>query len=234
LTIGGTSGIPQGSLYDTNVRCRGGPRRLVWGEASRFAFGCLPDLSEAILSHVPEEDAIGPNPTTERNNDRSLRVNEQIRISPVRVINAEGVVLGIMPTGKAMETARETGQDLVEVAPNERPPVCKIMDFGKFKYQQKKRTSKQKQHQVHVKEIRVRPKTGDHDIEVKVKRAREFLEHKDKVLVNVLFRGRELAHIDEGRKVMDEVLQALEDVAKVEKNPSMEGKRMTAIVAPRV
>ena len=174
-------------------------------------------------SYVPGEDAI----------DRTQRVNEQIRISPVRVINAEGAMLGVMPTGKAQEAAREAGLDLVEVAPNERPPVCKIMDFGKFKYSQKKRASKQKQHQVQVKEIRVRPKTGDHDIEVKVKRAREFLEHKDKVLVNVLFRGRELAHIDEGRKVMDEVLQALDDVAKVEKNPSMEGKRMTAIVAPR-
>jgi translation initiation factor IF-3 len=162
-----------------------------------------------------------------------LRVNEQIRISPVRLINAEGVAVGVLPTGKALETAHEAGLDLVEVAPNERPPVCRIMDYGKFKYQQKKRTSKQKQHQVQTKEIRVRPKTGDHDIEVKVKRAREFLEHKDKVQVNVLFRGRELAHIDEGRRVMDEVLQALEDVAKVEKNPSMEGKRMTAIVAPR-
>ncbi len=187
-------------------------------------------------THVPEEDAIGPNDRNERNApvDRGMRVNEQIRISPVRVINAEGAMLGVMPTGKALEAAREAGQDLVEVAPNERPPVCKIMDFGKFKYSQKKRASKQKQHQVQVKEIRVRPKTGDHDIEVKVKRAREFLEHKDKVLVNVLFRGRELAHIDEGRRVMNEVLAALEDVAKVEKNPSMEGKRMTAIVAPRV
>ena len=151
--------------------------------------------------------------------DRNLRVNEQIRISPVRVINAEGELLGRDADRQSMDAAREAGQDLVEVAPNERPPVCKIMDFGKFKYSQKKRASKQKQHQVQVKEIRVRPKTGDHDIEVKVKRAREFLEHKDKVLVNVLFRGRELAHIDEGRKVMNEVLLALEDVAKVEKNP---------------
>ena len=92
--------------------------------------------------------------------------------------------------------------------------------------------AKQKTHQLKVKEIRVRPKTGDHDIEIKVKQARKFLEHKDKVLVNVLFRGREMAHIEEGRRVMDEVLQALEDVAKVEKNPSMEGRRMTAIVAP--
>jgi translation initiation factor IF-3 len=177
-------------------------------------------------SFVPGEDAIGPI-------ERGLRVNEQIRISPVRVINAEGAMLGVMPTSKALEASREAGLDLVEVAPNERPPVCKIIDYGKFKYTQKKKLAKQKQHQVHVKEIRVRPKTGDHDIEVKVKRAKEFLEQKDKVLVNVLFRGRELAHIDEGRKVMLEVLAALEDCGKVEKTPSMEGKRMTAIVAPR-
>ena len=181
----------------------------------------------------PGEDAIGPIDRTERNADRGQRVNEQIRITPVRVISADGTMLGILPTGKAMELAREAGLDLVEVAANERPPVCKIMDYGKFKYEQKKKTSKQKTHQVQIKEIRVRPKTGDHDIEVKVKRAREFLEHKDKVLVNVLFRGRELAHIDEGRRVMMEVLQALDDIAKLEKNPSMEGRRMTAIVAPR-
>ena len=198
---------------------RRGPRRLVEG-------GVAPPR-RGFLFLVPEEDVIGPI-------ERGLRVNEQIRISPVRVINAEGAMLGVMPTSKALETAREAGMDLVEVAPNERPPVCKIIDYGKFKYTQKKKLSKQKQHQIQVKEIRVRPKTGEHDIEVKVKRAREFLEHKDKVLVNVLFRGRELAHIDEGRRVMNEVLLALEDVAKVEKLPSMEGKRMTALVAPRV
>jgi translation initiation factor IF-3 len=194
------------------------------GHGDRASPGPVSGGSTFIL--VPEEDAIGPI-------DWCLRVNEQIRISPVRVINAEGVMLGVMPTNKALEAARETGLDLVEVAPNERPPVCKIIDFGKHKYNLKKKQSKQKQHQVHIKEIRVRPKTGDHDIEVKVKRAREFLEHKDKVLVNVLFRGRELAHIDEGRRVMEEVLQALDEIGKVEKNPSMEGKRMTAIVAPR-
>ncbi len=160
-------------------------------------------------------------------------MNEQIRISPVRVINAEGVMLGVMPTSKALEAAREAALDLVEVAPNERPPVCKIIDYGKFKYTQKKKLGKQKQLQVHIKEILVRPTTGDHDIEVKVKRAREFLEQRDKVLINVLFRGRELAHIDEGRRVMEEVLRALEEFGKIEKNPSMEGKRMTAILAPR-
>lgn len=144
-------------------------------------FGCAALIASISPEFVPEEDAIGPI-------ERGLRVNEQIRISPVRVINAEGAMLGVMPTSKALEASREAGLDLVEVAPNERPPVCKIIDYGKFKYTQKKKLSKQKQHQVHVKEIRVRPKTGDHDIEVKVKRAKEFLEQKDKVLVNVLFR----------------------------------------------
>jgi translation initiation factor IF-3 len=187
----------------------------------------------APLAHVLEEGDIGPIDRTERNADRGHRINEQIRISPVRVINAEGVMLGILPTGKAQELAREVGLDLVEVAANERPPVCKIMDYGKFKYEQKKRSSKQKTHQVQIKEIRVRPKTGDEDIRVKVKRAKEFLEEKDKVLVNVQFRGREMAHIEEGRRVMDEVLVALEEVAKIEKLPSMEGRRMIAILAPR-
>ena len=161
------------------------------------------------------------------------RTNDRIRVPEVRLVDANGAQVGVVRIEDALRLAAEADLDLVEIAPNSKPPVAKIMDFGKFKYSQKKRASKQKQHQVQVKEIRVRPKTGDHDIEVKVKRAREFLEHKDKVLVNVLFRGRELAHIDEGRKVMNEVLAALEDVAKVEKNPSMEGKRMTAIIAPR-
>ena len=165
--------------------------------------------------------------------DKQLRVNEQIRISPVRVINQEGAMLGAMPVNRAMELAREAGLDLVEVASSERPPVCKIMDYGKFKYDQKKKVAKQKQHQTQLKEIRVRPKTGDHDIGVRIARAKEFLDGKDKVLVNVLFKGRELAHIEEGRKVMDEVIAALAPFGKLEKTPSKEGKKMTAILAPK-
>ena len=111
------------------------------------------------------------------------RINEQIRVSSVRVIAADGTQLGVMPTDKAMEQARLADLDLVEVVPNERPPVCRIMDFGKFKYQQKKRQHKSHSHQMKIKEIRVRPKTGDHDLNVKVGKAREFLEHKDKVIV---------------------------------------------------
>jgi translation initiation factor IF-3 len=139
----------------------------------------------------------------------------------------------VVPTAQAMEMAREAQLDLVEVAPNERPPVCKIMDFGKFRYQQTHKKNKAKPHQQKLKEIRVRPKTGEHDVETKVNQARRFLEHKDKVQINVLFRGRELQHIEEGRRIMLSILEKLADLAKVEKNPSMEGKRMTAMLSPK-
>jgi len=166
--------------------------------------------------------------------DRGQRINEQIRISPVRLIGANGEQLGVVPTSQAMELAREAQLDLVEVAPNERPPVCKILDYGKFRYQQsRKKNTASKVHQQKLKEIRVRPKTGEHDVDTKINQARKFLEHKDKVLVNVLFRGRELQHIEEGRRIIDSILEKLVDLAKIEKPPSMEGKRMTAMLAPK-
>jgi translation initiation factor IF-3 len=139
----------------------------------------------------------------------------------------------VIPTAQALELAREAQLDLVEVAPGERPPVCKILDYGKFRYQQSRKGNKSKPHQQKLKEIRVRPKTGEHDVDVKINQARKFLEHKDKVLVNVLFRGRELQHIEEGRRIIIGILEKLADLAKVEKAPSMEGKRMTAMLAPK-
>ncbi len=162
-------------------------------------------------------------------------MNEQIRISPVRVVNDEGEMLGVIPTAEAQHMATEAGLDLVEVAPNVRPPVCRIMDYGKFKYEQKKRLTKNsKQHQMQVKEIRLRPKTGEHDIEFKVKRARGFLEQKDKVKINVIFRGRENAHHDRGREMLDGIGKLLEDIAKIEKPPGMEsGRTMSMVLAPR-
>ena len=163
-----------------------------------------------------------------------MRINDQIRISPVRLIGANGEQLGVVPTSQALELAREANLDLVEVAPQERPPVCKILDYGKFRYQQSRKGTKTKPHQQKLKEIRVRPKTGEHDIDTKINQARRFLEHKDKVLVNVLFRGRELQHIEEGQRIIAGILQKLLDLAKVEKPPSMEGKRMTAMLAPKV
>jgi translation initiation factor IF-3 len=149
------------------------------------------------------------------------------------LIGANGEQVGVIPTAQAQEMAREAQLDLVEVAPTERPPVCKIMDYGKFKYQQTRKTGKSKTHQQKLKEIRVRPKTGEHDIDTKLQQARKFLEHNDKVLVNVLFRGRELQHIEEGQRIIAAMLEKLVDVAKVEKPPSMEGKRMTAMLAPK-
>ena len=150
----------------------------------------------------------------------------------MRVIAEDGAQLGIIPVDEALRRSRDAGLDLVEVAPNERPPVCRIMDFGKYKYEKNKK-SHQATHHPKTKEIRLRPKTGDHDIEFKVKQARSFLLHKDKVQVSVVYRGREQAHIDEGRKVMDKVIAELADVAKLESNPQYQQKRMIAMLTPK-
>ena len=188
--------------------------------------GC-PGKRVAVGASIPfarKEIAIAERITT--------RVNEQIRISPVRVIGSGGEQLGIIPVDQALAKAREEGLDLVEVAPNERPSVCRIMDFGKYKYEKKKKAH-QPTHHTKIKEIRLRPKTGDHDIEFKIKQAKGFLEHKDKVVVSVVFRGRELAHIDEGKKVMDRVVKELLDVGKLESPPMNQGKRMICTVMPK-
>ena len=152
--------------------------------------------------------------------NKTQRINEQIRITPIRVVDHAGHMHGVIPTLDALTMAREAGMDLVEVSPNERPPVCRIMDFGKFKYEQKKKhAANTKTHQTQLKEIRLRPKTGEHDIEFKVKQARTFLEHKDKVKVNVQFKGRENAHHDRGREVLNHFVAGLEDISKVEQWP---------------
>ena len=149
------------------------------------------------------------------------------------MIGADGGQLGIIPTDEALSIAREGGLYLVEVAPNEKPPVCRIIDFGKFKYQQKKKHHKTHVHHTKIKEIRLRPKTGDHDIEFKVHQARNLLLHKDKVVVSVVFRGREMAHIEEGQRVMKAIVTQLDDIAKVEANPQQMGRRLTCTLAPR-
>jgi translation initiation factor IF-3 len=169
----------------------------------------------------------------DRDRERGPRINEQIRITPIRVIGAGGEQLGVIPTAEAMEKAREVNLDLVEVAPLERPPVCKIMDYGKYRYEQSRKQTKSKVHHQKLKEIRVRPKTGEHDIETKLNQAKRFLEHKDKVLLKVLFRGRELQHIEEGERVMASMLEKLVEVSKLEKPASREGKSITAMLAPK-
>jgi translation initiation factor IF-3 len=164
---------------------------------------------------------------------KGQRINEQIRVSPVRVIAQDGELLGVIETVEALTKAREAGMDLVEVAPQEKPPVCRIMDFGKFKYQQKKRQHKGHTHHGKNKELRLRPKIGDHDLMTKVNRAKEFLAGKDKVIFSVIFRGRENAHVDEGFKLVQRLTKELADVAKLEQNPSMQGRRIVVIFAPK-
>lgn len=131
-----------------------------------------------------------------------------------------------------MAAARAAELDLVEVAPNERPPVCRIMDFGKYKYEKKKKAAHHTHH-TKIKEIRLRPKTGEHDVGFKVKQAIGFLQHKDKVQVSVIFRGRELAHIEEGKKVMAHVIEELLEHGKVEISPQQQGKRIICTIAPK-
>src|SRR5271165_7533010 len=145
-------------------------------------------------------------------------MNEHIRISPIRLIGAGGEQLGLVPTAQALERAKAAGLDLVEVAAEERPPVCKILDYGKMRFANSQKGNKTgKVRQQKVKEIRVRPKTGDHDVDTKVVQARKFLEHNDKVQVTVLFRGREMQHQEDRKSVLDAVLEKLAEVGKVER-----------------
>lgn len=159
-----------------------------------------------------------------------MRCNEQIRLSPIRVIDENNEQLGVVPTDEAMRRAREAGLDLVEVAPQERPPVCRIMDYGKWKYQQKKKHKKH--HEQQLKEVRLSPKTDDHDREIKVGKAREFLEDGDKVQFTMLFRGRERFHQDRGYTIFREIVASFGESIKVERPAKVEGRRMTMVIIP--
>lgn len=152
----------------------------------------------------------------------------------MRLIDEEGNQAGVVDTEVALSIAREKNLDLVEVAPEARPPVCKILDYGKHKYLTKKKEhdARRKQHQVVIKEVRVRPKIDEHDLDTKMRKAREFLEHGDKVQVNMLFRGREHGFRDRGMEVMLKIRDALSDVAKIEREPRLEGNRLVMILTP--
>ncbi|MHB1155421.1 MAG: translation initiation factor IF-3 [Phycisphaerales bacterium] len=165
---------------------------------------------------------------------KSLRINERIRISPVRLIDEENQQVGIVDTDRAMQMAKTAGLDLVEVAPASRPPVCRIMDYGKWKYQQKKKEAKAKSNskQSELKEVRLRPSTDEHDMGIKLNHAREFLAEGHKVQFTMMFKGRQMAHKDIGFRGFDGVAEQLADVAKVETSPRSMGRRMTMIVAP--
>ena len=166
---------------------------------------------------------------------KRVRVNRQIRISPIRVIGADGSQLGILEVDRALAIAEEQGLDLVEVAPMARPPVARIMDYGKFKFEQAKqaRQAKKKQHVIQLKEVKFRPGIDEHDFETKTRHARRFLEEGNKVKVTLMFRGRQISHPELGKQVVDRVAQELADLAKIEADARLEGKAMTMILTPK-
>lgn len=162
-------------------------------------------------------------------------MNRRIRVPEVRVIAADGAQLGILRTDEALRMAEEQGLDLVEVSPKAMPPVCKIMDYGKFKYETAKKTKEARKHQstVTLKEVKFRPKTDDHDFDFKVKHIRRFLMEGNKAKLVVIFRGREIVHPETGQAVLKRVVEATSDIAQVEQHAMMEGRRMLMIIAPR-
>lgn len=166
---------------------------------------------------------------------KDLRVNDQIRAREVRVVDPEGEQVGVMSIRDAQDLAYDKGLDLVEVAPQAKPPVCRVMDYGKYKYEQSKKAKEAKKNQniVSIKEVQLGLKIEDHDFFVKVKRAREFLENKDKVKVRVKFRGREITHKELGVQLLDRFIKETEDLGKVESKPKMEGRNMILILGPR-
>ena len=158
-----------------------------------------------------------------------------IRFSPLRVIAPDGEQLGIMTVDEALAAAEQRGLDLVEVAPLARPPVCRIMDFGKFKFEQAKaeRAAKKKQRSIELKEIKFRPGIDDHDFDFKCRHAKEFLAEGNKVKVTMMFRGRQMAHPELGKLVLDRVAEVLSDIGKVEQDAKLEGKNMTMLMTPK-
>ncbi len=166
--------------------------------------------------------------------EKRVRVNEQIRISPVRLIGDQGEQVGIVTLEQARERAAETGLDLVEVAPDARPPVVKLMDYGKFRYEEARaaKEARKKQHTIQIKEVKFRPGIEDHDYEFKVRHARRFLEEGNKVKLTMMFRGRQVTHSELGREVLMRVTRDLEDVGDVESRPSFEGRTMHMVLAP--
>ena len=167
--------------------------------------------------------------------DDKVRVNETIRAKEVRLISEDGGLIGIVGIREALDIAEKRNLDLVEISPNANPPVCKIIDYGKFKYEQQKREkiNKKKQHVITVKEVRFRPHTDDHDIETKVRKIRELINAGDRVKISVMFRGREMAHQEMGRDTLDKVIALLQDVVKIDKAPLQEGRFLTAYLAAK-
>lgn len=162
------------------------------------------------------------------------RINERIRVPQVRLIDQHGNQVGVVATQQALQMARDAGLDLMEVSPNSQPPVCKITDYGKFKYEKKKKEheAKKKQTVIKVKEIQLRPQTDEHDLDYKFRNVQQFLEDGDKAKITIMFRGREVAYVDQGHKIMARLMEQVKDLAIVEAPPKLEGKKLIMILAP--
>jgi translation initiation factor IF-3 len=167
---------------------------------------------------------------------KDWRINDEIRAREVRLVSDDGEQLGIIPLRQALDIALEKGLDLVEVAPSAQPPVCRLMDYGKFKFEQNKREkdARKKQKIISIKEVKMRPNIEDHDFQVKVKNARKFLNAGDKVKLTIMFRGREITHADLGEKLSLRFVEELTDISNVEKLPKVEGRNMTTILIPKL
>lgn len=166
---------------------------------------------------------------------KDVRINEQIRISPIRLIDSDGNQVGIVPLEEAQRMAREKNLDLVEIAPTARPPVCRVMDYGKFKYRESKKAkeAKKRQHVIQMKEIKLRSKIDEHDLQFKLRHAQKFLEKHNKVKLTMVFRGREVVHKQLGEEVLERIFKAVEEQAVKEGPIKMEGRNMILILSPK-
>jgi len=166
---------------------------------------------------------------------KEVAINWEIKAPEVRVIDPDGNQVGVLPVKEAIKIAEERGLDLVEVAPNSQPPVCRIMNYGKYKYQQSKRTQEARKHQtvIRIKEVKVRPRTEEHDFQFKLRHVKRFLDEGNKVKISILFRGREIAHPEFGKELLNRFVEGVKDVTVIEQSPRLEGRNMVMILAPK-
>jgi len=176
-----------------------------------------------------------PKRTNRTTGSNRTKVNQNIRAKEVRVIDPDGNQIGVIPTYRALANAADYGLDLVEISPNADPPVCKIMDYGRYKYEQnkKRQEAKKKQTTFQLKEIKVRPKTDEHDLQVKISHIKKFIGNKDKVKVTVIFRGREITLSQLGRDILDKIIEETDEIAAVEQDPKFEGRTLVMVLAPK-
>src|SRR2546425_1834173 len=198
-------------------------------------FMCCFSFVSLLTQPIVSKKEVQPINRDFRGNDRprETRVNERIRAREVRLIDENGEMIGVMPTQRALEIARDRDLDLVEVQPNAIPPVCKLMDYGRYKYEQAKKENEARKNQktITLKEIRLSPRTDEHDVDVKTRKIQEFLAEGDRVRVSVKFRGAEMRHPDIGRKLLDGIAEVLKGTVVIERSPMMEGKMMSMIIS---